>query len=706
MSNEIDALLGRVEDPSLRDDLTKQFNLLRRKRQFGLVFEEHLPEFVVLPQHPIHRGTKVTRKGEVQVNPMLVMEVARDSVEVLTDNGGIERIKNSDVVAVAEYGDPVYMGLGRLGEVERDPSKPFHTVIKGENHHALEALQFTHAGKIDCIYIDPPYNSGARDWKYNNDYVDKNDAYRNSRWLSFMDRRLRLARQLLNPADSVLIVAIDENEVHRLSLLLEQIFPSSKIQMVTVLINPAGASIIDQFDRVDEHLLFVHIGDARPARTIAETTPLGRQEEESSKPKPIRWTSLQRSGGNSLRSATKAKFFAVFIDEEGERVVGCSDHLPEGVSRSEAPSPPEGCIAQWPINQAGVEVCWQVSAPRFREYLAAGRIRVTQRNAAGRYGLSFLTKGHMRDIESGELVITGHNKDGSLNVEPAEGRLRTRDGKTMWTHGAYSAREHGARLLRNVVPGRKFPFPKSLYAVEDALRFYLAGKPNAIVLDFFAGSGTTAHAVFRLNQQDGGRRQSILVTNNEVSEEEAKDLKTKGFSPGDPEWEALGIFDFITRPRLSAAIEGVTPEGDPIEGSYRFVDEVPMSWGFKENIRFLELTYLNSGAIELDMAFGDIAPLLWLRSGSSGSMITDSVDESGEPLPFEIAENYAVLFDVDSWRSFLEQLPDAVNTVFIVTASATEFSGVAKELPPGVDVVRLYDTLLVACGLSDRATGQ
>jgi adenine-specific DNA-methyltransferase len=161
-----------------------------------------------------------------------------------------------------------------LQSVERGGDRPCHLVIKGENHHALQTLLYPYEGTVDCIYIDPPFNSGARDWKYNNDYVAKDDAYRHSKWLAFIEKRLRLAKRLLNPASSVVIVAIDENEAARLRLLLEQIFPASKIQMVNVLINPAGASIIDQFSRVDEHLLFVHVGTARPQRTIADQTKL------------------------------------------------------------------------------------------------------------------------------------------------------------------------------------------------------------------------------------------------------------------------------------------------------------------------------------------------------------------------------------------------------------------------------------------------
>ena len=141
-------------------------------------------------------------------------------------------------------------------------------------------------------------------------------------------------------------------------------------------------------------------------------------------------------------------------------------------------------------------------------------------------------------------------------------------------------------MLADFLPGRKFPFPKSLYAVEDTLRFFVEDKPNAVILDFFGGSGTTAHAVFRLNRQTNGRRRSITVTNNEVSADESTKLREDGLLAGDKGWEALGIFEYITRPRVEAAITGCTPEGKPIEGVYKFGDEFPMADGFTENVEF------------------------------------------------------------------------------------------------------------------------
>ena len=363
-------------------------------------------------------------------------------------DGAVNRQFLGRLVVVREFGDPVYPGLKSTGRVVRgggsdgdDGGKPFHVVLNAENHHALEALLYPYEDAIDLIYIEPPYNSGARDWKYNNDYIDSNDPYRHSKWLSFMDRRLRLAKRLLRRDDAVLVCAIDENEVHRLELLLGQIFSGSKIQMVSVLINPAGASIIDQFTRIDEQLLFVHIGSARPARTRSDTTPnLSNGGELDESPKPVRWDVLQRSGGNSRRQDTKSKFFPVFVHEAEEKIVGCGDHIPEGMAIGQAAPPPAGCVSVWPIKRDGTEACWQVSDATFRRYLAEGRIKLGRKDRrTGRWGMSFLTSGTMRAIEDGELRVAGRDRNGTLIVEIVPGVSRSQVGRTMWTNPAYSA---------------------------------------------------------------------------------------------------------------------------------------------------------------------------------------------------------------------------------------------------------------------------
>lgn len=702
ITNVLDGLIARISDEDLKSTIAAELSILRETKQFGLVFERHFPENVRLISHPIRKGLRVQlRDSDADAMTWLVARVDGENAMLIAPDGSQSSKPVRELVAIREFGEPVYPGIKRLGSITRSDDRQPHLIIKAENHHALHTLLYAYEGKVDCIYIDPPYNSGgARDWKYNNDYVGKEDAYRHSKWLSFMEKRLRLAKQLLNPADSVLIVAIDENEVHRLNLLLSEIFRGSKIQMATVLINPAGASIIDQFSRVDEHLFFVHIGSARPQRTIADTTPLelikGTTDEgESEKPKAKKaftWESLQRSGGNSRRRDTKAKFFPIYIDPNVPRIVGCGEHLPLGEPRESAPPPPKGSIQQWPIKEDKSEACWQLSGPTFRKYLEAGRIRIGRKKKNGAFGISFLTKGHMKAIENGELVVTGRDENGAMIVKNAEDRSRTRVGKTMWFNGAYSATEHGSTLLREFIPGRKFSFPKSLYAVEDALRFYVVHKPDALVLDFFAGSGTTAHAIARLNRQDGGRRVSISVTNNEVSIEDAEGLRGEGLLPGDPAWEARGIYEFITRPRIEAALTGKTPEGNAIDLSYRFIDEFPASEGFNENVEFWELVYLDRNQIERKKCFASIAPLLWLKAGAQGAMIEEETAAFAAPAD----ARYAILFNLNAWQAFADEVRNRsdLTMIYVVTDSISHFQQVRAELPEGVETSMLYEDYL------------
>lgn len=708
----LDDLLRQVgqKDAQLAEDLAREIKALKSRRAFGLNFERHTPESVELPGRPIRKGDKVRflpKRGDPvsSVDKTLWQVVGfRNSndgrVAMLARPSGqpdepenAERLVD-DLVVVAEFRDPIYPGLKSTGKVERGGDKPYHTVINAENYHALQALLYTHAGKVDAIYIDPPYNTGAKDWKYNNDYVDSEDAYRHSKWLAFMERRLKLAKQLLNPACSVLVLAIDENEIHRIGLLLEQIFTQSKIQTVTVLINPAGASIIDQFSRVDELLLFVHVGSAKPARTTFDTTPgTSTFVTADGKAKRFQWESFLRSGGNSRRQDTKAKFFPVYIDRESSTILGCGDHLPEGIPISAAPPGPPGSFELWPIKTDGTEACWQTSAPTFRKYLAEGRIRLGRWNKKSqRYGISFLPKGAMKAISAGELVVDGRDEKGALIVRNAEGRVRSQVGKTIWTNIAMSATEYGSTLLRSFIPRRKFPFPKSLYAVEEALRFYIGDKPDSTVVDFFAGSGTTAHAVMRLNKQDGGRRQCISVTNNEVSADEQKGLRDKGLRPGDPEWERWGICDYITKPRIKAAITGRTPEGEPIQGDYKFTDEFPMADGFEENVEFFTMSYEAPRRVAHHRSFAAIAPLLWLKAGARGKRIEEAVED------FAVADAYGILFDPDRSQGFVKALTEhpKARMAFIVTDDDRAYQAVCKALPEHIEPVRLYASYLTS----------
>jgi len=260
---------AKAKDPALGDELDREFKALASRRAFGLNFERHKPESVELPGRPIRRGDKVhmlpprgsTAKGDQRLWRVLRLEgrgAARVAHLTLIDAAELEtaEVPVADLIVAAEFRDYIYPGLVSTGKVTRGGDKPFHTVINGENFHALEALTYTHRGKIDAIYIDPPYNSGARDWKYNNDYVESEDLYRHSKWLAFMERRLQVARELLNRKESVLIVTIDEKEYLRLGLLLEQVFPEANIQMVTTVVNRAGSQRVGRFSRVEEYVFY------------------------------------------------------------------------------------------------------------------------------------------------------------------------------------------------------------------------------------------------------------------------------------------------------------------------------------------------------------------------------------------------------------------------------------------------------------------
>src|SRR5262249_18722783 len=138
-------------------------------------------------------------------------------VKIVPDAGGPEVIAERDSLVVAKaFGEPMYPALVPVDAVKRAPGKPWHVLINADNYHALQLLLYGYEGKVDAIYIDPPYNSGARDWKYNNNYVDRTDQYRHSKWLSMLKKRLLIAKRLLKP-DGVLICTIDENEIGHLS---------------------------------------------------------------------------------------------------------------------------------------------------------------------------------------------------------------------------------------------------------------------------------------------------------------------------------------------------------------------------------------------------------------------------------------------------------------------------------------------------------
>jgi adenine-specific DNA-methyltransferase len=393
-----------------RDELIKIINKLEARKKYGLVWEEK-PEDVI-----------VQCKKELPV----LEEVKENAIEAL-------------------------------------PNAPTNLLIEGDNYHALSVLNYTHANRVDVIYIDPPYNTGAKDWKYNNNYVDVNDRYRHSKWLSMMSKRLKIAKNLLKE-DGVLVCAIDENECAHLGVLLEEIFTDHEIHCITIVHNPRGIQGRN-FSYTHEYAYFVFKNNLKVigSRKI-------KQED-------IDWSNLRNWGSESERKDARNCFYPIIVKKG--KIIGFGDVL-ENKKHPKAQTikkPDQYYI--YPIDRQGIERKWRYARQ------SVGEVKHLLRAKQTKYGY---------EIEIGKDFGTV---------------------RTVWQDTRYDANSYGTQLVHKLVKSANFDFPKSIYNTYDCIAPILYERKNAIVLDYFAGSGTTGHALLMLNKEDGGQRKFILCTNNE-----------------------------------------------------------------------------------------------------------------------------------------------------------------------------------------------
>lgn len=670
-------LLAQVQDQALRERIEKEVDRLSKTKKFGLVFEEHLPECTLLYDVPVTKGSSVAKKTGWFSDVYEVVQIQEGIAACVNKvSKVVEQISVKELVTVAQFGEPIYPYLKPIESVCNAPdSNLWHTVIEADNYHALQLLEYLYAGKIDCIYIDPPYNTGAKDWKYNNNYVDGADSYRHSKWLSFIKRRLEIAKKLLNPQDSVLIVTIDEKEYLHLGCLLEELFPNAQIQMVSSVINPKGAARHQQFGRTDEYLFFVQFGVSSP-----QALPLSNEWKisEDKRASRLRWKELLRSGSNTARSDSPNQFYPVFITntEKGPifHSVGESYYGEDWASVIA----PDGCVAVWPIRADGSEGNWQISNENLRDSIKKGFAKLGRWRGADT-SITYLAKGERNKIENGAFNIVGHRHDGSI-VTDDDSYIPMFIPGTQWRIKSHNAEQGGTNLLKKVLGEKRFTFPKSLYAVEDALRFFVSNKPNALILDFFAGSGTTLHAVNLLNRKDNGNRRCIIVTNNEVSEAEAKALSEKGYKPGDKEWEMLGIARHVTWPRTVCSIKGHDVYGKPLEGNYLGCD-IPMSNGFNANAAFFKLGFLDKISVALGRQLAELFPVLWMKAGAHGPCPQLQSDKASMIV---VPENrFAVLIDEKLYQEFSNEVDkySEIQTLFFVTDSDAGYREMISRYP-------------------------
>ena len=674
-------LIAQIDDIALKERISKEFDRLNKQKKFGLVFEEHLPECTPLYDIPVKKGSLVALKAGTVNDVYTVLKIEDGKAICIHKEDKKESEFNvDDLVCVAEFGDPIYPYLKPIDSICNAPdSDLWHTLIEADNYHALQLLEYLYAGKVDCIYIDPPYNTGARDWKYNNDYVDSNDSYRHSKWLSMMQKRLKIAKKLLNPKDSVLIVTIDEKEYLHLGCLLEEMFPDANMQMISSAINGKGVARGKEFSRVNEYLFILRFGSCEVNELPLYNEWLGNIKTTTTD--KVRWGSLMRSGTNSERAHSPGCFYPIYISKDKKHFCGAGYPIPVGVDKNSV-SIPDDVIAIFPIHENGEEGVWQYSREKFLYIMEKGYARIstqTKKDATTRY----ISEGWQKRVENGEIEVVGRAEDGSLifNDDNYEQKYIP---SNQWWITSHDATEFGSKMLTKFI-GKRFTFPKSLYAVHDTIRFFVANKPKALILDFFAGSGTTLHAVNLLNAEDKGKRRCILVTNNEVSETEAKTLMEKGFYPGAEEWEKFGIARYVTWPRTLCSIKGLDINGELLNGEYLGHD-IPMSKGFKTNAVYFKLGFLDKNEISLGKQFKNLLPILWMKAGAFGKC----PNIEGELPSFACFKDnrFAVLIDETNYINFvteIEKNPE-IKTVFIVTDSESGY----KEMISGLNIKDTY----------------
>lgn len=651
-TNVLDQLVGQIADDALRNRLAREIELLRGSRRFGLIFDRHLPESVRLPGHPIRRGVKVALRDESSLETWRVLRFTDLSHAVaLLDGDGGERSVN-DLIVVREFGEPVFPGLGTVQRIAHGPDDaPWHTVINGENFHALQALRATHRGKVDLIYIDPPYNTGNDDWIYNDRYVDAADRAKSSKWLSFVERRLLVARDLLAPT-GVIIVAIGDDEHHRLRMLMDQVFGAQGF--IANVVWQGGGSSLSRFHAGGLDYMLIY---ARDMTALTEAD--------------VRWK-IEKEGLDDVLDAAADAW-----EVSGHNAENASKQLSAWWNRNKSKYDP-GLGDNVKVDENGTAVkIGDLGNSVYRQNL---KYPITDPKTGIVYdppenGWRFRRE-VMDELIARGLVLFGGARP-RLKTPLHEMSMRS------VMPSFYKDRRSASQYLKSVLGSKDFPYPKDVDTIARWVKIATSRKHDAVVLDFFGGTGTTMEAVMRLNAEDGGARQCILVTNNEVGSRTAKVLRDDGIHPGDERWESLGVFERVTRPRISTVVTGKRP------------DDSVFSEGMAANVEMFDLTYLDHATVRRGREFAAIAPLLWLEAGAVGERIEIETDDG-----WALTESYGVLFSIDMLNPFAAAVAEAAKAgsapriLFIVTDSPVEYQSAGNRLPVGIETRRLYQDYL------------
>lgn len=661
-------------NPALAKDLQREVDALSDRRAFGLNFERHVPEAVELPGRKVRKGDKVHILPERGKNPTAenerlwrVTAIERDASGAIADledargenpeGREVAAAAVENLVVVAEFRDPIYPGLVSTGKVERGGDKPFHTVINAENFLALQTLLFTNRSGVDVIYIDPPYNTGNDSWIYNDKYISSDDHYKHSKWLAFMERRLLLARELLAETGAIM-VSIGDEEQPRLRLLMDQIFGHSNqvAQLAVEMSTTSGPKTTNaQQGTIVKNVEYVLIYRKSPRfDTEIRHTPLYDGIDKWDANYPL-WLNDDGTTGSlyarlDADQAVRRAIERLQLTHESGKRAGQFIGAP-GMDLLLAASPEARQFVLTNLHRIGrtdtppvVGRTLDVPKGRWIEHRTDERTYRLTRSSSGKVW---------------QIYTLDRNYRTSDDYEPRFGRTVIRG--DLW-RGFHSDMGHVSSQ-----GGVSFNNGKKPTRLIRQLVRWANNSPDALILDFFAGSGTTAHAIAEMNAEDGGSRRAITITNNELSRADMAEVRNAGFRPGDPEWEARGVYESKTLPRLLNSF-GETAA----------------------NAEFFALTYESPLRVQSNREFAKVAPLLWIRAGSRGRRIDDI------SLGWDVADVYGVIADLNLTEDFLQAIAEneEVSVAYVVTDEDRLFEAVVRELPEHVEPVRLYEAYL------------
>lgn len=384
-------------------------------------------------------------------------------------------------------------------------------LIEGDNLASLKLLEKTHKGKIDLIYIDPPYNTGNQDFIYDDTYLSATDGYQHSKWISFITERLKIAKKFL-AQNGVIAISIGYQEVHNLMLMCQEIFYEKNVTCVTV--QTSGGKPNGGFNITYEFIVFITPNDFSPN---ASESAMNEYASPYHGMNLATFDQVQRPG----------QAYPIFVDKDGV-FLGCGKSLAERVKAGEYngelqdfiydySEAPEGAYAIWPVTRKGVPCVWRLIPSRLAKDWEKGYIKIVPQNPGktkNLFTVQYLSDGVIKKIKSGELETHRLSEDSRIpTVNVDNYRTAGTTIQSIWTEKAFYTTNGGNEMADILGSKKAFSYPKPLALVSEVVQ--RISKENSTILDFFAGSGTTGHAVMKLNDEDGGNRRFILCTNNE-----------------------------------------------------------------------------------------------------------------------------------------------------------------------------------------------